>query len=87
VKKSKCAASAQEIGFSAPNLPSETLSHIQFYKFYSFPNPTHQTKHGTANRWERLPTTIYLIPNPLGPESETGITSQIIFITLFFFGR
>jgi hypothetical protein len=57
---------------------------ISKFGYVSFPNPIHKTKIGIANRWGDD----YTNCEPLGPvisigQSETGNSSQIIFITLF----
>jgi hypothetical protein len=62
---------------------------VTLQKYFSHPslvihlffNLTHKTKTGTANRWETTNS------KPLGPiimigQSETGSSSQILFITL-----
>ncbi len=52
------------------------------FKSFTFSNPAHKTKTGTANRWE------YTSSKPPGPiimigQSETGSSNHIIVIKLF----
>jgi len=66
----------------APYVTLEKYFWHESLVIYFFPNLTHKTKTGTSNRWGTTSS------SPSGRiimigESETGSSSQIIFITLF----
>jgi len=52
---------------------------------YFLRDSTHKTEAGTANRWE-ITNSKPPVPNIMIDESETGSSSQIIFVTIFMRG-